>query len=225
MSVILERSWIDRLLRLPETGMGYQVVELGKVGPRREHVVVVNGTMALEPSRGRLTVREGVEKATLDRIERTLTTPVDPATFRVLTRHEAILAKAIEERGTRGTGPASDAAPESSIPEERFLRYSAYPNDRRIMPDGSVTPGTYVTTYHDGITYVRTGMDAVRRYALPNPDPAVHRYHLKPPTRIQVRRGTAQPAFGQPGGGAEVIFESGSPARTKQYQDVIPAGK
>lgn len=70
----------------------------------------------------------------------------------------------------------------------------------------------------------RTGKDAVRRYALPNPDPAVYRYYLEPPTIIDVRRGTVQPAFGQPGGGAEVIFENGAPSGTKRAQDRIPPG-
>jgi hypothetical protein len=69
-----------------------------------------------------------------------------------------------------------------------------------------------------------TGMDAVRRYALPNPDPAVHRFFLKPLAAIPVRRGTVQPAYGRPGGGAEVIFEEGAPAGTKYEQDEIPPG-
>lgn len=73
-----------------------------------------------------------------------------------------------------------------------------------------------------GATHVKTGTDAVRRYALPNPAPAVHRCHLKPPRPIEVQRGTVQPAFGQPGGGVEIIFVRGSPAGTKFKQDQIP---
>ena len=72
------------------------------------------------------------------------------------------------------------------------------------------------------MTYVKSGMDAVRRYALARPEPAVHRYYLEPRRLISIRRGTVQPAFGQPGGGVEAIFERGAPAGTKRKQDEIP---
>lgn len=202
--------------------MGYQVLELRGVALRPEHVVVANAAQALEVARGRLAVREGVERATLDRIASVLTRAVDQATFRVLGRQAAVAAQALESRGTVGPAPASDARLELSEAEERFLRYSAYPDDVRIRSDGSVRPGTYVTTHADGMAHVSTGIDAVRRYALPNREPAVHRYYLEPPSRIEVRRGIVQPAYGQPGGGVEVIFENGAAAGTKQKQDQIP---
>ena len=66
--------------------------------------------------------------------------------------------------------------------------------------------------------------DAARRYALPNPEPAVHRFYLAPRVSIPVQRGTAQPAFSQPGGGVEVIFTGGAPAGTKYNRDQIPPG-
>src|SRR5436190_1959944 len=65
--------------------------------------------------------------------------------------------------------------------------------------------------------------EAVERYALPNPDPATHRFYLRPPAPIPVRRGTVQPANGHQGGGDEVIFDNGAPAKTRYKQDVIPS--
>jgi hypothetical protein len=53
-------------------------------------------------------------------------------------------------------------------------------------------------------------------------DGELHRFYLRPPDPIPVRRGRVQPAFGQPGGGVEVIFETGVPPRTKYKQDTIP---
>jgi hypothetical protein len=224
MAVKLHKSWTDALARRPETGMGYQIVELRGIGLRPQHIVVVNGMEAVEPARGRLVVSEGVEKSVVDRVVTALSKSASDTSFRVLSRVEAVAIKAIDSRSLPGTGPASEAPLESSKPQERFLRYSAYANDVRILADGSVLPGTYVTTYDDGMTHVKTGRDAVRRYALPNPTPAIHRYHLKPPEPVTVRRGTVQPAFGQPGGGVEVIFETGSPpgTGTKEKQDQIP---
>lgn len=222
MPVKLDQSWTARLAKAPETGMGYQVLELRGLGIRSEHVIVANAEDAIEGTSGRLAVREGVEPETRVRIRRLLTGPVTEASYRVLNRREAVAVKARQAREEIGGGPASDTPLTLSKPDERFLRYSAYPNDIRILADGSVRPGTYVTTHADGMMHVKTGADAVRRYALPNPDPAVHRYFLKPPRSIQVRRGTVQPAHGQPGGGVEVIFEVGSPAGTLEKQDEIP---
>lgn len=216
MALRVHVSWKLALAQSPETGMGYQVVELDGTyqGPR--YVIVLNGTLIHEPSTGPVVVREEFDRA-LTLLEK----PREQARFRVLTRAQAVAARVLEARGI-GVGPASEAVPEDSEADEEFLRFSAFAADVRIKADGSVTPGTYVTTYEDGMAHVKTGKDAVRRYALPTPEPAVHRYHLKPPSTIPVRRGTVQPAFGQPGGGVEVIFEGGAPAGTKQKQDQIP---
>jgi hypothetical protein len=222
MTVRLHESWAATLRELPETGMGYQVLELKSPGFRPEHVIVANGQLTVDPARGRLVVREGIDRGTEERVEKALSGPVRDASFSVLSRKQAVAVKAISSVAPSAGRPASEAPVEQSGSEERFLRFSAFPNDIRILADGSVTAGTYVTTYADGIT-VPTGTGAVQRYALPNPAPAVHRYYLQPPKPISIQRGTVQPAYGQPGGGAEVIFVNGAPAKTKYKQDQIPA--
>ena len=223
MTLVLHSTWTERLAELPETGMGYQVVALEGLAVRAEHVVIANGAVALDVARRRHAVREGLEFATQQRIERTLVSNVREARFEVRSRSQAIAANIIEARAAV-TGPANAAPVEDSANDERFLRFSAYEHDIRINADGSVKPGTYVTTYEDGIAHVRTGMDAVRRYALPNPDPAIHRFHLYPTSAIRVQRGTSQPALGQPGGGVEVILTGGAPVGTKYKQDKLPLG-
>jgi hypothetical protein len=222
MALRLHESWSEALRQVPETGMGYQVLELRGLSARVEHVIVANGSEALDIGRGYLAVREGVEKGAEDRVAKALQGPVGQVGYRVLSRPEAILAKVLESRKTSGTGPAVDGDVEVARPREEFLRFSAFSNDVRILADGSVTPGTYVTTHGDGMEHVHTGMDAVKRYALPNPAPAVHRYYLKPWIPIAIQRGTVQPDHGQPGGGAEVIFVAGAPPATKCNQDQIP---
>ena len=219
--MILHESWRAALAQQPETGMGFQVLELqhDPYGTVR-HALVLNGMDAREWSRGSLAVREEVEQAA-DTVLRALEGEVGRTFFRVLSRSEAENVGALESAAV-GDGPADGAPIEESLPGESFLRFSAYANDCRILTDGSVTPGTYVTTREDGMTYVKSGMDAVRRYALPSPEPAVHRYQLEPPRLILVRRGTVRPAFGQPGGGVEAIFERGAPAGTRRKQDEIP---
>jgi hypothetical protein len=157
--------------------MGYQFVEV-KVKDRdlRREVLVFNGEFAAE-SGGRIIVREGMQEVQKRRLQLALQVPDDGVSLRVLTRTEAVTKGLLESSGYRAKGAtASDGAIELSRYEEPFLRFSAFADDLRILPDGSVRPGTYVTTHDDGTTFVKTGMDAVRRYALPNPDPAVHRF-------------------------------------------------
>ena len=82
-------------------------------------------------------------------------------------------------------------------------------------------PGTYATTEEDA-KHVKTGRDAVKRYALPNPKPAVYVFTIDPPLRTTLKRGVAQPAYGQPGGRVEVIFVNGSPDKTVTGPAQIP---
>jgi hypothetical protein len=208
--------------------MGYQIVEVQVQKTyferRPEYLLVLNAEFAdeiLEPVRrldGTLYVRKGSGEKALQEL-------THGSSFRVLSESSAQSLGLIEktERQT-STRPASDNPVEMSKSEEQFLRFSAYANDRRIKPDGSVLPGTYVTTMADGMMHVKTGMDAVRRYALPNPAPADHRFHMEPPYAIAIRRGIVAPANGQPGGGVEVIFENGAPAKTTYKHDQIPPG-
>ena len=94
---------------------------------------------------------------------------------------------------------------------ETFWRYSAFRHDRRILPDGSVSPGTYVTTQNDS-ALVTSGLGAVGRYALPNPLPARFASVLKPAAVMPIRCGNSAPLFGQAGGGVEILFTHGLPA-------------
>lgn len=114
---------------------------------------------------------------------------------------------------TQSSSGASEAPVEELRDEENFKRFSAYANDRRVTASGALGPGTYATTEADA-KHVKTGRDAVKRYALPNPKPAVYLFTIDPPLRTKLKRGVAQPAYGQPGGGVEVIFVNGSPDKT-----------
>ncbi len=121
----------------------------------------------------------------------------------------------------RSSTGADEAAEEELQDEEEFKRFSAYANDRRVTPSRGLLPGTYATTAEDA-KQVKTGRDAVKRYALPNPKPAVHVSTIDPPIRTKLKRGIAQPAYGQPGGGVEIIFVNGSPDKTVTGPVEIP---
>lgn len=110
--------------------------------------------------------------------------------------------------------------PSNTTEGEVLVRYSAFSNDRRIGQDGSVRAGTYCTTKTD-TAVVPSALAAVGRYALPNPNPAVHRFDLKPAGGSRVYCGTSAPNFGQAGGGVEVRIDQTLPPGTVVEQTRI----
>jgi len=97
---------------------------------------------------------------------------------------------------------------------EVFKRFSPYAKDRRVTVGRGLVPHTFGTTKEDADANVRTGADAVSRYALPSSKPASNVFTISPPQDTELKRGTVQPANNQPGGGVEVIFVNGSPDGT-----------
>jgi len=105
---------------------------------------------------------------------------------------------------------------------EIFKRFSAYADDKRVTPGKGLTAGTFATTKEDADANIKTGTDAVARYALPNSKPASNVFTISPAKDTEVKRGTAQPANNQPGGGVEVIFVNGLPGGTVTGPITIP---
>jgi hypothetical protein len=105
---------------------------------------------------------------------------------------------------------------------EIFKRFSAYANDKRVTPAKGLTSGTFATTKEDADANIKTGTDAVARYALPNSKPASNVFTISPAKDTELKRGTAQPANNQPGGGVEVIFVNGTPDGTVTGPVTIP---
>lgn len=125
-------------------------------------------------------------------------------------------------RHTRNAAPAKDATPEKTKEKEVFKRFTATDNDPRITSDGRLLPGTYATTEEDAKN-APTGKAAVARYALPNPKPASNKWTIKPRKDTVIQYGIVEPAFGQPGGGVEVIFRDGTdPGTVEARPEKIP---
>lgn len=82
-------------------------------------------------------------------------------------------------------------------------------------------PGTFATTAEDA-EHVKTGRDAVIRYALENKKSANKRFTITPATDTRLQRGIVQPAYGEPGGGVEVIFVDGTCDYSVSAPDILP---
>ncbi len=218
MIIELPEQFASSLLDQPESGMGWQAVTVTFARAPSEAMIALNAEFlasnayelrSLAERSGRRLDREALRRAS----RRDKALEIRSITVRADVRRVA------EGRGE--PGPAADAEPSLTGPRDEFRRFSAFENDRRVTKEKGLLPGTYTTTAVDG-DLVNTGMDAVRRYALPNPMPANYEFVIRPPDRTVVREGIVQPANGQPGGGVEVIFVNGSPAKTVTRGRTLP---
>jgi hypothetical protein len=216
------------LLAQPESGMGYQTVDVVLRDGESLRGTAFNSEYLLysgepverleritEPSR-RLMLLERKELGLGERIVQLKVIPTEATT------PGRVREGSDPQTTSLSSGGASEAPEEELEEEEEFKRFSAFADDHRITSTGGLVPGSYATTAADA-KHVKTGSDAVRRYALPNPMPAVNEFTVKPPMKITtLKRGVAQPAYGRPGGGMEAIFVNGSPQQTVTGPKQIP---
>lgn len=201
------------LLLQPETGMGYQLVEITTTAKKRLVGVAYNAELVLQkddPIQRPLFQAfalgadlSGQAKAVLE--VRLL--DAGSRDYRRLMVGESRAPYATEHQ-------AAGAAPVVTTKAgEVFVRFSASAHDRRIRANGSLFPGSFVTTAADAAR-VHGAKEIRARYALPQPGPLGHVFTIKPAAQTLVQYGTAQPAHGQPGGGVEVIFTEGTTPHT-----------
>ncbi len=213
----LNEAQTRSLLAQPETGMGYQEVEVTHRDNRVENGTAYNAELMFLGNESKAILKLASYPAVL----RSASNATDDIkSLRVLRTHEGLksLSAGNVTRDSFGavkksTGPANDAPVEKTNADEVFKRFSAYANDRRVAADNSLLPGSFATT-EDDAKNVKTGKGAVARYALPNPEPASYVYTIKPKKDTDIQRGVCEAANGQPGGGVEVIFKSGTTANT-----------
>jgi hypothetical protein len=207
------------LLAQPESGMGYQAVEITLRNGENRYGTAFNAEYLLysgEPLDRLDAISEPSRRSQMLE-QNELGFGEEIVEIRVVTSDVASDSRVRERAGGdaySSSSGASEAPPGALDKKEQFKRFSAFAKDRRITPARALSPGTCTTTAEDA-KQVHSGRDAVRRYALPNPAPAVNVFTIDPPVPGTIlQRGTAQPAYGQPGGGVEVIFVNGSPDKT-----------
>jgi hypothetical protein len=217
-----------QLSRLPEYGMGYQIANVLLNSNGTEKGIILNGEVFITFKDMQSIPDLFAQYNLLLLSARFSALKVIGAT--VIERPES------EMRGVRKirlynfsrstlnekrAGAAKDAEDSYSMKDDVFKRFSAYANDFRVTANKGLTAGTYATTAEDALN-VRTGMEAVYRYALENKAPANKVFTIKPPENTKLKRGTVEPAYGEPGGGVEVIFVDGSPSGTVTGPIIIP---
>lgn len=209
----LSASQENSLLNLPETGMGYQIIEANTLGSstrsrylalNSEIIIDVNG---YEGDHVRKVINEGISKVKSFAIEKTLTniTVLNEKQFRNLISE----AKNENEKG------AIDNPVVYASGDETFVRLSAFDDDKRIDKiNKCLRPGSFTTTMDDYLKCKASKDNPNERYALPNNDEIQYAFHIKPLKSDTLQRGIVQPANDRRGGGKEAYFANGTSAGT-----------
>ena len=175
---------IKSLMDLPETGMGFQLVEAviwGNTTPllvlNSEHAIDLSAIELVPGDDPSAILRNGlriIETMKTGVVERLFAAP-QPHSFRLLSSR---IARMPTSAGAAASGIRQAALPSSlvkhvSLSANRvFHRFSAFSPDRRVdTVTGSFIPGTYAAPESE-VPFVPTGFVAVGRFALPNNLPA-----------------------------------------------------
>ena len=208
----------SRLLSLPETGMGYQVIDALMPGQSsKQRFVVYNGELAVDFDREFPTFRIQAKRDYPRLLTEAKLFLGKTESFTVVGRSSLVESRVLavdkarsKHRHSGGKG-AKDNPQETANGTEVFVRLSAYENDRRVdVLNKRLVPGTYATTEGDYRDCVQFNDDPVDRYALPNDEEIKWAFYVRPTKGDKVRRGIVQPAFGHDGGGLEALFDDGT---------------
>lgn len=206
----------ETLQSLPETGMGYQVVEAKQYNRTQlRKFIVYNSELVIDDdvelkSYQRRIVNEGFSSTLRNSPQLMLETN----SIRVLKESEvkqqfkslSESKRSNKKRHSGGKG-ATDNSKEFANGTEVFVRISAYEDDKRIdFENKKLKPGSFTTTEQDYKDCVSTNDDPIDRYALPNDETIKWAFYIKPKGFDILQRGIVQPAFDHEGGGIEAFF-------------------
>lgn len=200
----------NKFLSLPETGMGYQVIEGQLFGSYiTKRYVVYNSNLIVDLDDNflrnkQLIINRGynsvLNESNLLNIK---TETIKPVAKRLITESRYLSDSKINvNKRQAGSTGAVDNPKEYADGKEIFVRLSAFENDKRIdFEKKKLKDGTFTTTLVDYISCVRTNDDPVDRYALPNDETIKWAFYVQPKSDDSLQRGIVQPAFGHSGGG------------------------
>lgn len=220
-----------KFVNLPETGIGYQVIDAALYGSRiKKRYIVYNAELILDfdnsfANSKKLAFSKSfssvlneaqflhIETTSIDIVKKSLLRD----TVRSLSLQFNMMSESAKKDKHRHSGikGATDNPKENANGSEIFVRISAFENDRRIdFVKKKLKEGSFATTLADYIECVKYKDDPVDRYALPNNDQIKWAFFVNPQKIDILQRGIVQPAFGHDGGGIEAYFEKGTSDNT-----------
>lgn len=210
----LKTTQIQDLLRLPESGMGYQLIEAetGFYGTRNKFLVL-NSQMIIDDTPQILNEVKSVFKSGY----RTMlfsASEVELKNIRLVENLSNYRVKAFSLSASKQTGAIHQPV-KYADGVEKFTRLSAYEDDYRVdTVNKKLVPGSFSTTYEDYQYCKNNKINPVERYALPNDEEIKWAFHIRPLKTDSLQRGIVEPANNQNGGGIEAYFEKGTSNNT-----------
>jgi hypothetical protein len=212
-----------KLLTLPETGMGYQLIE-GKLMSEQttRKYIVYNCELVVDlDEQFQANRRQIIDRGFSNILNEAKSFLIKTDSIRLVSQNILIESRALSsykqtknKRHSGGKG-AKDNSKEYTKGDETFVRISAYENDKRIdFNRKRLIEGSYATTLVDYYACITTDDDPLDRYSLPNDERIKWAFYIKPTSIDGLQRGIVQPAFGHEGGGEEVYFENGTSDNT-----------
>lgn len=137
-----------KLLSLPESGMGYQVVEATYSDYSRKECLVINATIA-EPTNNRSAqdVLKSISLGEANKVYKFFTASTDIINVSLKADKGIFKASVAKVREAKG---ADQAQEETTKKDEHFVRFSHFEDDKRVDKiNKKALPGTYATTAED----------------------------------------------------------------------------
>ncbi len=208
----LRSSQVQELLSLPESGMGYQLIEAetGHFGQRSKYLVLNSQIVIDDTPQIFSEVRQVFKTGFRTMLNFAYTTEL--RNIRLVNNLSIYKTKSLSASMQTG---AIHQPVEFADGTEIFTRLSAYEDDFRIdTVNKKLLPGSFSTTFAD-YKYCKTNnMNPVERYALPNDEPVKWAFHIQPSKTDPLQRGIVEPANDQEGGGIEAYFKNGTSVNT-----------
>lgn len=214
------------LLDIPETGMGYQIIEAKRqFKSYSEQFIVYNSELVLDLDSNFLIERRKVATEGYMRMFSSSNVLnlsdvklLDNKAIHIIdTKYFSAESQKQNFRG-RNTGVygAKDSYERLANGLDEFVRLSAYENDKRIdFEKKRLRNGSYTTTIADYKSCKDFLDNPVDRYALPNDESIKWAFYFKPKANSdKYKQGVVQPANNHSGGGIEALFENGTSDNT-----------
>lgn len=213
----------NKLLSLPETGMGYQIIEGQIAGSNTtKRYVAYNSELIVDLDDNFSWNKYQIKYLSYNYVLRESeflnlkTDSIKLVSKSLITEPKLLSYSKIRDfkRQSGGKG-AIDNPKEYADGKEFFVRLSAFEVDKRIdFEKKRLKDGSFTTTLLDYVNCITTNDDPVDRYALPNDDKINWAFYIQPKPIDRLQRGIVQPAFGHEGGGVEAYFENGTSENT-----------
>lgn len=215
-----------QLLLLPESGMGYQLIE-AKYYPINTTVIlssnfVIYNSELIIPHDDINSEKQKIFTNGYSEVLRSARSiDIFSSSVSLISKSKLYSSKLLDNhlvtkrsRHQDGKG-AKDNPPVKANGSEIFVRLSAYENDMRIdFVNKKLKNGSYTTTEKDYLLCIKTEDDPIDRYALPAEETIEWSFIIRPKYGDTLQRGIVQAAFGHAGGGEEAYFANGTSSDT-----------